>query len=106
MSDKTYKCASPKAVCNKIWQADFNLGSFNHLVESKDSESVVATVGLSEYGGPDKRISLVATLHDHAWSEEVFRCLLETIVDNEETLNEWSVAKGASTWTVTMKWRD
>lgn len=106
MNDRTYKCASAKAVCNKIWNADFYLESFNDIVESGNPDTVIATVGKSGYLGPDGRVSLVATLHDHPWSPTVFECLIDWILGCEDTLDEWSAAKGSNNWTVTLKWRD
>ena len=83
MSERTYKVASARAACNKIWQADFDLDSFNEIVDKAVPDTVVARVGMSDYSGPDRRIS-----------------------EEYETLDEWSVVRGNTQWTFTLKWRD
>ena len=106
MSERTYKVASATAACNKIWQADFDLDSFNELVDKADPDSVVATVGMSDYSGPDRRISMVVTLHKHPWMEDIAEELIAAISEEYETLDEWSVVRGNTQWTFTLKWRD
>ncbi len=105
MSDYTYKCASAKATARRIWGADFYEGSFSDLVESKNPDSVVASVGLSEVSAADKRISLVATIYNHSWSQEIVELLMDEILFSEPPLLEWSVTYKNLSWTIFMAWR-
>ena len=106
MTERTYKCVSANAVCNRIWKADFDLDSFNELVERDDPDTVIATVGMSDYSGPERRLSLVATLHKHQWSNEIADCLIQTMSNEYESLDEWLVVKKDFEWVITLKWRD
>lgn len=106
MSERTYKVASATTACNKIWKADFGLDSFNELVDKTDPDIVVATVGMSDYSGPDRRISMVVTLNKHPWMNEIADGLITTISHEYDTLDEWSVVRGDTQWTFTLKWRD
>ena len=106
MSERTYKVSNAATACKKIWQADFALDSFNELVDKENPDDVVATVGLSDYSGPDRRVSMVVTLHKHPWMEDIADDLIATIAENYDTLDEWSVVRGDTQWTFTLKWRD
>ena len=104
MSDHTYKCPSARATATRIWNADFYHGSFNELVESKDSDVVIASVGLSEISGPDQRMSMVTTLHNHPWGAEILEMLIDDILNSEPPLLEWSITYKNLSWTLTMIW--
>ena len=106
MSEKTYKVASAITALNKIWKADFDLESFNELVDKFDPDTVVATVGMSDYSGPDRRVSMVVTLNDHPWMNEIADGLIATISEDYHTLDEWFVVRRDTQWTFTLKWRD
>ena len=106
MSERTYKVASATAATKKIWQADFGLDSFNDLVDKADSDTIVATVGMSDYSGPDRRVSMVVTLNKHPWMNDIADELIAKIRDGYETLDEWSVVRRDTQWVFTLKWRD
>ena len=106
MSERTYKVASAITALNKIWKADFELESFNELVDKADPDTVVATVGMSDYSGPDRRVSMVVTLNKHPWMSEIADGLIATISQDYQTLDEWSVMRRDTQWTFTLKWRD
>jgi hypothetical protein len=105
MSDHTYKCASAKATAYRIWNADFYHGSYNELVESKDPDRVVASVGLSELSGPDRRLNMVVTLFNHPWGQEIADILIEEIQLSDPPLFEWSISYKNCSWTITMSFR-
>lgn len=105
MSDYSYKCSSAKATATRIWNADFYHGSFNELVESKDSDVLIASVGLSEVSGSNQRMSMVATLHNHRWSAEILEILVYDILNSEPPLLEWSIEYKNLSWMVFMAWR-
>jgi len=106
MAEKTYKCKNAKAAADRIWEADFFLDSFNDLVDSKDPETTVASVGLSDVSGVDRRFRTVTTLHNHPWSQEIVEILIDYILTAEPPLPEWSIECKHPSWTVTMAWRD
>lgn len=106
MSERTYKVTSATTSCNKIWQAGFNLDSFNELVDKADPDTVVATVGMSDYSGPDRRVSMVVTLHKHPWMADIADGLIAAMSEEYDTLDEWSVVRSDTQWTFTLKWRD
>ena len=106
MSERTYKVASAAAATNKIWQANFDLDSFNELVDKEDPDTIVATVGMSDYSGPDRRVSMVVTLNKHPWMNDIAERLIATISEDYETLEEWSVVRRDNQWVFTLKWRD
>ena len=106
MSERKYKVASAATTTNKIWHANFDLDSFNELVEKTDSDSVVATVGMSDYSGPDRRVSMVVTLNKHPWMNDIAEGLIATISEDYESLDEWSVVRRDNQWVFTLKWRD
>ena len=106
MSDKTYKCKNAKVTADRIWEADFFLDSFNELVESSDPDKTIASVGLSDVFGVDKKLRTVTTLHNHPWSPEIAELLIDYILTSEPPLSEWSVDYKNLSWTITMAWRD
>jgi hypothetical protein len=106
MSERTYKVASATTAVNKIWKADFNLESFNELVDTADTDTVIATVGMSDYSGPDCRVSMVITLNKHPWMSEIAEGLIDAISEDYHTLDEWSVTRRDTQWTFSLKWRD
>ena len=106
MKEKTYKCSSAKATANRIWNADFYLESFSELVDSKDPDSVVASVGMSDVSSADQRVRMVVTLYNHPWSQEIATILIEEIQYYEPPLPEWSIVYKNLSWTITMSWRD
>ena len=106
MSERTYTVASAAAACRKIWKADFALDSFNEIVDKENPDDIVATVGLSDYSGPDRRISMVVTLHKHPWMHDIADDLIATISGDYDSLDEWSVVRSDTQWTFTLKWRD
>ena len=91
MGEYTYRCRSAKAVADRIWRADFYLDSFIELVDSKDPDSVVATVGLSEMSMASRKLSMVVTLLNHPWSQEIADIMTEDIRYSEPTLTEWTI---------------
>ena len=105
MSEHSYKCQSAKATATRIWNADFYHGSFNELVESKDPDVVIASVGLSEVSGPEQKLSMVTTLHNHPWCAEIIAILSNDILNSDPPLLEWSIDYKHLSWTVTMAWR-
>jgi hypothetical protein len=106
MSERTYKLVSAAAVCNRIWKADFVLDSFNELVERDNPDNVVATVGMSDYSAPDRRVSMVITLNDHPWMNEIADGLIAAISEDYHTLDEWSFMRRDTESTFTLKWQD
>jgi hypothetical protein len=102
MSEHSYKCQSAKATATRIWNADFYHGSFNELVESKDPDVVIASVGLSEVSGPSQKLSMVTTLHNHPWCAEIIAILSVDILNSDPPLLEWSIDYKHLSWTVTM----
>lgn len=106
MSEHTYKVASAKATATRIWNADFFHGSFNDLVDAKDPDSYVASVGLSEISGPDRKLSMMVTLLDHPWSQQVSEILMEDMLNSDPPLLEWSISYKNASWTLSMTWRD
>lgn len=106
MKEKTYKCASAKATANRIWKANFDFDSFCELVDSKNPDSVIASVGMSDVSNTDQRVRMVATLYNHPWSQEIAIDLIEWIQNYELPLPEWSIEYKNLSWTFTMAWRD
>ena len=106
MREKTYKCASVKATADRIWSANFDLDSFCELVDSKNPDSIVASVGISNVSDADQRIRMVATLYNHPWSQEIANILIETIQYSEPPLPEWSIEYKNLSWTFTMSCRN
>ena len=106
MAEKTYKCKNAKATADRIWKADFFLDSFNELVDSEDTDTTVASVGLSDVSGVDQRLRTVTTLHNHPWSQEIVELLIDYILNAEPPLPEWSIEYKHLSWTVTMAWQE
>ena len=106
MKEKTYKCSSAKATANRIWKANFDFDSFCELVDSKNPDSVIASVGMSDVSNTDQRVRMVATLYNHPWSREFAIDLIEWIQNYELPLPEWSIEYKNLSWTFTMAWRD
>lgn len=106
MADKTYKCKNARATADRIFIADFYLDSFNELVDSAHPDTTVASVGLSDVSGVDRRLRTVTTLHNHPWSQEIVKILIDYILYVEPPLLEWSIEYKYLSWTVTMAWRD
>ena len=105
MDEKTYKCKNAKATAERIWDANFFLDSFNELVDSGDPDTIVASVGLSDVFGPEQRVRMVTTIHNHPWGSEIVEALIQEILVSEPPLWEWSIEFKHLSWTLTMVWR-
>jgi hypothetical protein len=106
MSDHSYKCPSARATASRIWSADFYYDSYNELIESKNPDSVIASVGLSDLSGPDRKLNMVVTIQAHPWGQEIADFLIDEILSSDPPLEQWSISYKNRNWTLALTWRN
>jgi hypothetical protein len=106
MSDRSYKCPSARATASRIWSADFYYDSYNELIESKNPDSVIASVGLSDLSGPDRKLNMVVTIQAHPWGQEIADSLIDEILSSDPPLEQWSISYKNRNWTLALTWRN
>lgn len=104
MADREYQRDTAEKVFDLIWDAPFDLDSFNEILDKNSGESV-ATVGMSDYSGPEQKLRMVVSLNRHEWSPEIADWLWEALRDSDDILDGWTVRGAKTQWVFEMSWK-